>query len=215
MRPRLLTLAATASLLACVAVVAAWVRSYPVIDHWSTGTADGTREVWFDAGRIVVYDTAVYGDDPPPLGWTYDTGRRAASLTSAFDGEPMRSWHLTCQWFLATGERCVSIAGFMFATDAGLPAIDDGPTYRTHRKWTVAVPHGLLAAVTAALPAVVARRSWRRRRPASGCPSCGYDLRATPARCPECGTVTAIRPSRGRRFADLRPPTAASHRPRA
>ena len=52
--------------------------------------------------------------------------------------------------------------------------------------WLFAAP---MAAATflAARPLIV---QWRRDRRGHGlCPSCGYDLRATPQRCPECGLV--------------------------
>ena len=61
---------------------------------------------------------------------------------------------------------------------------------RVRQLW---VAYWLAAAVTALLPAgwvvrraVTARRDRRRL---GLCPRCGYDLRATPGRCPECGAV--------------------------
>jgi hypothetical protein len=63
------------------------------------------------------------------------------------------------------------------------------------RLWVAS--HWLLCLVFGSAPALATIRAtrgrWRRRR--SGlCPACGYDLRATPDRCPECGRVTAASP---------------------
>jgi hypothetical protein len=55
--------------------------------------------------------------------------------------------------------------------------------------YTLVVPHWFLAALAAspgvAFAAGAVRRRVRRRRRL--CPRCGYDLRASPQRCPECG----------------------------
>jgi hypothetical protein len=59
----------------------------------------------------------------------------------------------------------------------------------------VILPTWATIAATIAIPALrVVLRSRRRGRDKDSnlaCVSCGYDLRATPARCPECGTIPA------------------------
>ena len=56
------------------------------------------------------------------------------------------------------------------------------------------VPYWVVALLTAIAPlvwlkGVIVRWRGRRLLGAGLCATCGYDLRATPARCPECGTV--------------------------
>jgi hypothetical protein len=56
-------------------------------------------------------------------------------------------------------------------------------------------PYWFWLVAGAVLPSwwIIRYRRVRRRRAAGCCPACGYDLRATPDRCPECGAVPAAK----------------------
>jgi hypothetical protein len=68
-----------------------------------------------------------------------------------------------------------------------------GPQFQLH------LPYLYLIALTAIPPAVWLRRIPHRRRlkrlSQGHCPNCGYDLRRTPGRCSECGTLVTSFPS--------------------
>ena len=66
---------------------------------------------------------------------------------------------------------------------AGYPPTKSAALFIPH--WALAVLFGLLSTV-GLIPML---RRWHRRRHGL-CPSCGYDLRGTPDRCPECGAAT-------------------------
>jgi hypothetical protein len=119
---------------------------------------------------------------------------RPAAAEHVTDVEQPRRWHMG--WQATTNPAVDSMsdgrtrrAFHAGAFNAGVPrnGVHEG------RVRYVLLPHWFVILATALLPAVWARRSWRqRRRVAEGrCPACGYDLRATPDRCPECGTTKA------------------------
>ena len=61
-----------------------------------------------------------------------------------------------------------------------------------HTGWAITVPCWFATLVTVPLAALGLRRivtRLKRRRIDGICFNCGYDLRATPQRCPECGTI--------------------------
>jgi hypothetical protein len=170
---------AVLALILCVATVALWVRSTRISDtlYWCVTDDAPSPPLAATAVRLTV---------------TSDAGqlRFARAVSEA-------QWH--SEWFrdelvLRHGDR-LSERGFGWSKSENSGSIAG----QIHRRLEVTFPTWSLAVMLGALPtlrAIAFVRRRRRRRPTFGCPKCGYDLRATPDRCPECGTVPTTKPAR-------------------
>ena len=203
MKRRLLNLLTVLSLLLCVAVVALWLRSHDIRDQLRWGEDRGGY--WqINTGRGRVSWIVCRRGFRVPFEWTsgadaayYPADGLATSGTfQRFKTPPQIYWS-------QSGRRR---SGF------GPILIEEGQLGTMWGEWgellfymgpvqpytSVALPMWLLFVLTAVLPVMtgvvalqrLARRVLRRRN--CLCPSCGYDLRATPGRCPECGTIAPV-----------------------
>ena len=88
---------------------------------------------------------------------------------------------------------------FRVATEGGFGAqrlsfvMEAGDEEATEVLYSLTAPLWFVFGALAVLPALTMRSAVRKRaRRMNGlCPTCGYDLRATPDRCPECGKIPA------------------------
>jgi hypothetical protein len=184
----LLTLLTAVSLLLCGAACGLWVRSYFRGDQfaWNYASPKARGAVLSGATNrgmfyLVRYDERYAG--PLPAGF-------AAGGPASFRHTSSKAYNL--------GDLPKGLLGFGYRDGERTRTLPDPPDVRHTQRWrTLAFPLWVPALAFALPPAAWLwrwRRRWklRLRRALNLCPACGYDLRATPGRCPECGTAASV-----------------------
>ena len=181
MKRRLLNLLTALSMLLCVAVCVLWVRSFGAVDtlqYVRLADAVGGRSTGIAAaslrGRVklsVSWWPKRRGERlHTPSGWRAFSERLQPGMLERAPPDMAAFW-----WRLGFGRRW-----------------DD--QHRRQGDRFLVLPYWPLFTLSL-LPPVSAGRRWLRCRDRSRkglCPACGYDLRASPGRCPECGSAAAI-----------------------
>ncbi len=200
MRRLLLTLLSILSLALCLAACAIWVRSYHASEFALLDRTDDVRRLWLRRelfvergevrlGRARISQQACSRDETMsgwPTGWRHGiVSKGYPPLLDPWYALQGRStnWYTFAGQAPPSGAHCLGFGRYVATYRMPSRQVEQ------YRFWVV--PLWLVAATFAIAPATVVRR-WalaRRRRRRGFCSTCGYDLRATPDRCPECGTA--------------------------
>jgi hypothetical protein len=169
MKRRMFNIAAALSLLLCVATVGLWMDSYRTPTRGVYRRLAG-GQCWFDSyrGRFTI-ELARHD-------WSDSPGQLRATLNALELQRGTENYQLPSY----SPDLAHHFAGFGF--DWALRATK-------YEYVAFSLPHWFVTSAMSGLPARFLIPWQRRRRVGGLCPTCGYDLRATPERCPECGAV--------------------------
>lgn len=180
-------------LLVCLTAIFLWLWSY------HSGWREESAYIWEKLGeknyRFIYFaaepGAAWFGVDQIHFnrwdlggaGQSMQTGPTIDGISTPFRGGLIEPWTLAHGKLSARGK----LAWWRDAQQG---------SWGDFHNWAIAAPFWLIVLVSGVPPAlglgfaIKRKRELQRRSRVGLCPKCGYDLRATPTRCPECGWPT-------------------------
>ncbi|HEX2922693.1 MAG TPA: hypothetical protein VHS28_01545 [Chloroflexota bacterium] len=183
------------SLLLCLVTLVLWVHA-ALGYHWTLRFAAKDGRLWavrdhvFERGKVLFLSAGPWPHRRVFDCFTYGPTFPAGHTTISLKGLPLLVrrpwWHLGL--VLEHGQKEVVLSCTDPVTQQEQREVSPQPVWH----WMLSLPYWIPTSLLA-LPTLlqIARRLRNRRHRPGCCPTCDYDLRATPERCPECGTPIA------------------------
>src|SRR5258706_9828117 len=143
------------------------------------------------AGQLIYFDWKMPGSGFFEPSGIYESPQWSRPTP---DRKPHFSWDYDLRSLSYPGGKGFQFLGARYDRSAGT----------RDQSFALHIPFSWLTLLSAILPILWLVRHRRRRQP-NVCHNCGYDLRATPTRCPECGAIPQASPHAPRENLPLPP----------